>query len=209
MTERVGMEVTPEMPDDGDAPIDSKRRIPKGWKITGVIFATVIILMTAFLYVMIQGSDSQYPSIVTGISTGKIGTYNYTEWTVVSDHTLKNILKSDVCVTVRNATGIVVLGTPLAVANGTHGFLYVPVTNGIYISPGDVFALSTDYKANCTFGLTSLDGTKTYCALTVPATIPPPSENPLWIIATVIIAAIAIISVAIIAQRRERSRKKQ
>jgi len=202
------MEAIPEIPEDGDAPVNPKRRIPKGWKIVGVIFATVIILMTAFLYVMNQGVGSQYPGIVTGISTGKIGTYNYTEWTV-NDQSQKNILKSDVCVVVRNATGNVVQGTPLAVVNGTHGFLYVPATNGIYISPGDVFALSTDYKVNSTFGLISLDGTKTYCALTVPATIPSPSENPLWIIATVIIAAIAFFSASIIVQRRRKSRKKQ
>jgi len=157
---------------------------------------------------MYQGIGSQYPGIVAGISTGKIGAYNYTEWTV-NDQSQKNILKSDVCVTVRNATGNSVQGTPLAVVNSTHGFLYVPATNGIYISPGDVFALSTDYRVNCTFVLFSLDGTKTYCAYTIPATIPSPYENPLWIIAIAVIATIAVISVAIVIQRRRRSRKKQ
>jgi hypothetical protein len=172
------------------------------------MIVTVIYLVSLMVFMVVSTplvKEYGWPEIRTNIGTTIIGGLSYTTWTV-SDRTQPNILQSDVYVQVHNATGFVIPTIRLTTASGTHGFLYVPATNGNNITPGDVFALSTNYKVNCTLTLVTGGGTGMYCFLVVPATIPsqPLSLGPLGIVATVDIAAIAAISIAIIVLRRRR-----
>jgi len=192
-----------------DVPSATKRSFRKAHRIKSIVMIVTVIYLVSLMVFMVGSTPSYkyygWPGTSTGTAT--IGGLPYTTWTV-SMHIQSNILKSDVYVQVGNATGFQIATVQLTTASGTHGFLYVPATNGPHIAQGDVFALSTDYKVNCTVTLVSTGGTTQYCELVVPATIPPPSENPPWIIATVVIAAIAVISASIIVQRRRKSRKK-
>jgi len=79
------------------------------------------------------------------------------------------VLKTDVYVLVKNATGSVTISTvQLGTATGTDGFNYTSASSGQYISVGDVFTLDrTLYAVGSTLTLVTASGANQYCIMTI------------------------------------------
>ena len=75
------------------------------------------------------------------------------------------IVKSEVYVQLKNASGLVITSETLSYASGTHGFNYVAVSQGDYIAIGDVFSLSKDYSSGSVLYILAIEGV--WCELIV------------------------------------------
>jgi magnesium-transporting ATPase (P-type) len=134
-----------------------------------IVMAEVVLmvaLISGILYILslTPPPPPELPQIGTASSSDA---HNWT-WTITAFSTESSVLKSDVYVQLRNASGIYVIPTSiLTSASGTHGFNYTPALGEEYLSVGDVFSLSKDYTVGCTITLVTDSATQQYCVLTV------------------------------------------
>jgi len=129
-----------------------------------VIIALLIIgLIIAYFPWLPPDPGPQLPPIVT-VKSSDINNYI---WTVTTIGAGSPILKSDIYVQLKNASGYVIQTEGLTTISGTHGFNYVPASSGIYISAGDVFSLSRDYAVGSKIFLVDAPASGYYTILTV------------------------------------------
>jgi hypothetical protein len=153
--------------DETEVPSVARRKMSRQAKIKiSLVVAIAIIVIVSFLaYVLSlnQGGPVDGLTMVTNRST----TATDTVFTITAMSSDPPILKSDVYVMVKNASGIVINTEPLSVANGTHGFNYLPADTSNHLSVGDVFLLSKNYQQGCTVTLVNQGATGQYCVMTV------------------------------------------
>jgi flagellin-like protein len=139
--------------------------------IATILMVAITVVLAAVLYVMVLGLGST-GSITPTIGTNKGSTATATTWTVTAISGGASILKTDVYVQVKDATGTFKLSTiALATASATQGFNYTSASAGTFISVGDVFSLvkiySNAYTQGSTLTLVTAGATGQYCVLTV------------------------------------------
>jgi hypothetical protein len=138
-------------------------------RIASVISICVIVMVILAFFIYIIFFEFPAPSMYQRIGTIKDSTATDTTWAVSQIFTSDRgpISKSDVYVTLHNASGYIIQNESLATASGTHGFLYKPVNAGDYIALGDKFVLSKDYQKGCTISLGLKDRPGQFAVLTV------------------------------------------
>ena len=124
----------------------------------------VIAIIIAVIFVMAL-TTPKGPVGGLKLTVNKGWSSQYITWTVTSLQ--GDLLRSDVCITLKNASGIVINDEKLLSASGTHGFLYTPAQHGDSLSVGDVFSLSKDYDQGCQLYLVAPNGTDHYASLLV------------------------------------------
>jgi len=117
---------------------------------------------------MPTGIDNS-PQTTTVFGISKSSTATKYVFTVTAISGGSPVLKTDVYVLVKNATGSVTISTvQLGTATGTEGFNYTSASGGQYISVGDEFSLDrTMYTVGSTLKLVTANGANTYCVVTV------------------------------------------
>jgi FlaG/FlaF family flagellin (archaellin) len=145
----------------------STRHGPKKITVVVAVIVTILAVLAVFIYVIFF--EFPAPSMYQRIGTIKDSTATATTWAVSQIFTSDRgpISKSDVYVTLKNASGFIMQNESLAAASGTHGFLYQPVNAGDYISLGDVFSLSKNYQQGSSIELTTWDAKGQYAFLSV------------------------------------------
>jgi hypothetical protein len=155
-----------------ETPAVPKKNWSRRKKIALTIYSSVVVFLIFFsvlLYLLIPNDFTPPPGPY--LQTTKSSTATDTIWTVVYVSGGSSILKSDVYVQVKDASGLLMIATErLGSASGTHGFSYDSTTgaSGLKISVGDVFSLNkTMYSLGSTIILFPSDATHAYCVLPV------------------------------------------
>jgi len=133
--------------------------------IATILMVAITVVLAAVLYVLVL--NLIIPPVVGSI----IGTVPDSEannhvWRVTA-LSGEPVLRSDVYVQLKNASGFVIQTELLSAAVGTHGFGYQAASAGDYIAVGDVFTLSKTYAQGSTITLVNLGATTQYCVLKV------------------------------------------
>ena len=159
------------MPNE-EIPTVPKKKWSKQKKVAITAYSSIVIFLIFFsvlLYLLTPNDLTPPPGPY--LQTTKSSTATDTTWTVFYISGGSSILKSDVYVKVKNASGLFMIATErLGSASGTHGFSYDSTTgaSGLKISVGDVFSLNkTMYSLGSTIILFPSDATHAYCVLTV------------------------------------------
>ena len=133
---------------------------------------SLIIILVISVYIMATNhlsGGNPFPKINTNKSLNGTDTI----WTVTSISNSPGILKIDVYVQVKNASGIYLISTePLISVSDTHGFNYTPhpgwFSNASYISVGDVFSLNRImYTNGSSIMLVTIYASGQFCEMTV------------------------------------------
>jgi hypothetical protein len=152
-----------------EIPAVPKKNWSRRKKIALTIYSSVVvflIFLSVFLYLLI--SIDGVPPPGSYILTTKSSNATATTWTVAHVAVGHPLLKSDLSVIIKNASGTFIITLlPLTVVSGTHGFNYTPALGGDYLSVGDVFSLSKDYTVGCTIILVTPNGEGQCAVLTV------------------------------------------
>lgn len=133
--------------------------------IATILMVAITVVLAAVLYVLVMAL------IIIPPGGGVIGTVSDSDasnhlWRVTALSS-NPVLRSDVYVQLKNASGFVIQTELLSVAAGTHGFGYQAASTGDYIAVGDVFTLSKTYNQGSTITLVNLGATTQYCVLKV------------------------------------------
>jgi flagellin-like protein len=131
--------------------------------IATILMVAITVVLAAVLYVMVL-------AFILPQTGGTIGTFPDTDannhvWRVTA--LTGSILRSDVFVQVKNASGFIIQTELLTTAAGTHGFGYQAATTGDYIAVGDTFTLSKAYTQGSSITLVNSDAKLQYCVLEV------------------------------------------
>jgi len=128
-----------------------------------LLILIILIIITAMWWNSIQPPPPHY---ATPYFT-RSATSTAIVWTVFGNSGWLPLPRSFIYVQIINATGFVMTTTPLADANGRHGFTYSPAGSGNYIGVGDVFTLSKDYASGCELRLVTANGQDYYARLII------------------------------------------
>jgi ribosomal protein L40E len=128
--------------------------------------STIIAFNAVFFLTISPPLNNHDTQAVFGIVKGT--TADTLTWTITAISGGASVLRSDVYVQLRNASGDYVIATePMTVASGTHGFNYAAASAGNYISVGDVITLSDDYAVGSVIYLVTAGAVGQYAVLSV------------------------------------------
>ena len=133
--------------------------------IATILMVAITVVLAAVLYVMVL-TFILPPGGGSVIATVPDSEANNHTWRVTA-LSGASVLRSDVYVQLKNASGFVIQTELLSVAVGTHGFGYQAASTGDYIAVGDVFTLSKAYTQGATITLVNSNAVTQYCVLEV------------------------------------------
>jgi len=167
----MGISYLEEIVSDREIPA-AKKKWSRRKKVAITAYSSIVIFLILFsvlLYLLIPNESPPLPGPY--LQTAKSSTGTDVIWTVMYVSGGSSILKSEVYVQVKNASGYFVIATELlGSASGTHGFSYNSITgaSGLKISVGDVFNLNkTMYPLGSMIILVTSGSTHQYCVMTV------------------------------------------
>jgi len=154
-----------EMTAESNTKAHSKSRMSNN----GIITITIIAILLISLIIIANIGNGGQSIITPPINVKKETAATVITWTVTDIPGGSAIPKSNVCVQLRNASGLVIDNESLMIASGTHGFIYYSTASisDVNISIGDVFSLSIEYLEGCSIRLISFSTQGQYAILTV------------------------------------------
>jgi len=169
---RVGVEMEASPETETEITVPAKRKMSRRAKIILLtLLAISLIVLALVLYevvmIYIYSQPSGPGAIVPVISVTKSSNATTWTWAITAIGGVGSILKSNVYVQLKNASGFIIGNEPLTVASGTHGLNYYSISTGDHIAVGDVFTLSRDYLQGCSITLVTAAASGHYCVLTV------------------------------------------
>ena len=136
--------------------------------IATILLVAVTVVLAAILYVMALGIGGPGTVSPPVFGTNEGGDPNNYSWTLTAISGGRSVLKTDVYVQLRNSSdNFLIQTTPLATADGTHGFKYKAASTGDFIGVGDIFSLSRDYTQGTVLTLVTAGATGQYAMLTI------------------------------------------